>query len=40
LYRLKNEDKIFYRESREMRDFFYKLFESLDKECFICLDEK
>ncbi len=40
LYRLKNEDWVFIRESRNMRDFFYKLFESLDEKCFICLDKK
>ncbi len=40
LYRLKSEDWIFVREERTMRDFFYKLFESLDEKCFICLDSK
>jgi spore photoproduct lyase len=40
LYRLEEEDWIFIRESREMRDFFYDLFWKLDKDCFICLDEK
>jgi len=40
LYRLQEEKSWFIRESREMRDFFYNLFESLDEKCFICLDEK
>ena len=40
LYRLQEEKNWFIRESREMRDFFYKLFIQLDKKCFICLDEK
>ena len=40
LYRLKEEKNWFIRESREMRDFFYKLFNTLDDKCFICLDEK
>ena len=40
LYRLKQDDNLFVRESREMRDFFYNLFESLDKDCYICLDKK
>jgi len=40
LYRLKEEKSWFIRESREMRDFFYKLFSELDEKCFICLDEK
>lgn len=40
LYRLKEEKDWFIRESREMRDFFYELFRSLDEKCFICLDEK
>ncbi len=39
LYRLKKDDNLFFREKRELRDFFYKLFKSLDKKCFICLDE-
>lgn len=47
LYRLKLDknkgnpewDKtVFVRESREMRDFFYKLFKDIDKKCYICLD--
>ena len=40
LYRLKEQDNLFIREPKQMRDFFYKLFESLDEKCFICLDEK
>jgi spore photoproduct lyase len=40
LYRLKQDDKLFVREPREIRDFFYNLFSELDKECFICLDSK
>jgi hypothetical protein len=40
LYRLKEDDWVFVREQKEVRDFFYKLFESLDKKCYICLDEK
>ncbi len=40
LYRLKEEDWVFIREKREMRDYFYELFRSLDKKCFICLDKK
>jgi spore photoproduct lyase len=40
LYRLQEEKSWFIRENREMRNFFYTLFESLDKKCFICLDEK
>lgn len=40
LYRLKQDDNLFVREDREVRDFFYNLFSELDKECFICLDEK
>jgi len=40
LYRLKQDNKLFVRESRDVRDFFYDLFGSLDKEYFICLDEK
>ncbi len=40
LYRLKQQDNLFIREPKEMRDFFYNLFSELDKKCFICLDEK
>jgi DNA repair photolyase len=40
LYRLKKDDNVFMREDRVVRDFFYKLFSELDKECFICLDSK
>ncbi len=40
LYRLKQDDNLFVREDREVRDFFYQLFSELDKECFICLDSK
>jgi hypothetical protein len=40
LYFLQEDDGIFIRESRKVRDFFYNLFSSLDKQCFICLDEK
>ena len=40
LYKLKEEKDWFIREDREMRDFFYNLFKSLDEKCFICLDEK
>jgi len=40
LYRLKEEDWVFIREEKEIRKFFYQLFEGLDKECFICLDKK
>ena len=40
LYRLQEEDGVFIREKREMRDYFYNLFRDLDKECFICLDKK
>ena len=40
LYRLREEDWVFIREKREMRDYFYNLFRDLDKECFICLDKK
>jgi len=40
LYRLKQDDNLFVREKREVRDFFYNLFSELDKECFICLDSK
>ncbi len=40
LYRLRQQDDLFIRESKETRDFFYNLFETLDKKCFICLDEK
>ena len=38
LYFLEEEDEYFVRESRKARDFFYTLFRSLDKNCFICLD--
>ncbi len=40
LYRLKEDDWIFIREEKQVRDFFYKLFESLDEKCYICLDKK
>jgi len=40
LYFLQEEDELFIRESRKVRDFFYNLFSQLDKQCFICLDEK
>jgi len=40
LYRLKEDDWIFIREEKKVRDFFYKLFESLDEKCYICLDSK
>jgi len=40
LYRLKQDDNLFVREKREVRDFFYNLFSDLDKECYICLDSK
>ncbi len=40
LYRLKEDDWVFIREKKEMRDYFYKLFRELDKKCFICLDNK
>jgi len=40
LYRLQEEKDGFIRESREQRTFFYELFSSLDKSCFICLDTK
>jgi hypothetical protein len=39
LYFLEEDDGVFIRESRKVRDFFYNLFRQLDKECFICLDE-
>lgn len=39
LYMLDEDDGIFIRESRKVRDFFYNLFKELDKECFICLDK-
>lgn len=40
LYKLQEEKSWFIRETREMRNFFYNLFQSLDEKCFICLDEK
>ena len=40
LYRLKEDDWIFMREEKQVRDFFYSLFESLDKKCYICLDKR
>ncbi len=39
LYKLQKEKDGFFREEKEVRDFFYKLFKSLDEKCFICLDE-
>ncbi len=39
LYKLKVEKDWFVRGNRKSRDFFYKLFKDLDKNCKICLDE-
>ncbi|MDD3646263.1 MAG: hypothetical protein PHH06_02535 [Candidatus Gracilibacteria bacterium] len=41
LYRLEKVDDGFYRESRVVRDFFYKLFGDMikEQECNICLDK-
>jgi hypothetical protein len=39
LYRLQREKDWFVREQREVRDFFYTLFQKLDQKCIICLDD-
>ena len=39
LYYLQQDDEIFVRESRKVRDFFYNLFKKVDRKCFICLDK-
>ena len=40
LYKLDENDWVFIREPKKMRNFFYDLFSKLDKNCFICLDKK
>ncbi len=39
LYMLQKEDDDFYRESRKVRNDFYKMFKELDENCMICLDD-
>lgn len=39
LYFLKEENDWFVREDKQARDFFYKLFQNLDQNCRICLDD-
>ena len=38
LHRLESSWDWFVREKRNVRDFFYKLFQDLDNDCLICLD--
>jgi len=38
LYKLKRTSDWFFRADREIRDYFYNLFKSLDKNSYICLD--
>ncbi len=39
LYYLKESEDGFVREEKEVREYFYELFQQLDKNCRICLDE-
>lgn len=39
LYKLKQESDNFARCDRQARDYFYRLFKDLDKNCKICMDE-
>ncbi len=39
LHMLQLDSDNFYRESRKVRDTFYKMFKNLNKDCILCLDE-